>query len=124
HQPHSSHPNTPGRGVPDVAADADPRTGYQVFVDGKAMVFGGTSAVAPLWAALVCRFCQSLGHRLGLLQPALYATAQPGASPAGFRDITTGTNGRYHAAAGWDPCTGLGVPDGTALLAALAGPHT
>jgi kumamolisin len=118
-QHHSSQPNTSGRGVPDVAADADPRTGYQVFVDGKAMVFGGTSAAAPLWAALVCRLSQSLGHRLGLLQPALYAAARPGVTPAGFRDITTGDNGRYHAGPGWDPCTGLGVPDGTALLAAL-----
>jgi kumamolisin len=124
HHHRSSHPNTPGRGVPDVAADADPRTGYQVLVDGSAMVFGGTSAVAPLWAALVCRFAQSLGHRLGLLQPALYAAAQPGVTPAGFRDITSGDNGRYHARAGWDPCTGLGVPDGTALLAVLAGTHT
>jgi len=120
----SSHPNTSGRGVPDVAADADPHTGYQVFVDGQAMVFGGTSAVAPLWAALVCRLCQSLGHRLGLLQPALYAGAQAGVPAAGFRDITSGDNGRYHAGAGWDPCTGLGVPDGTALLAVLAGTHT
>lgn len=111
---------TSGRGVPDVAADADPRTGYQVFVDGKALVFGGTSAVAPLWAALVCRLAQSLGRRLGQLQPALYAAARPGVAPPGFRDITTGDNGRYYAAPGWDPCTGLGVPDGTALLAVLA----
>jgi len=119
-----SAPSKPaGRGVPDVAADADPRTGYQVLVDGKAMVFGGTSAVAPLWAALVCRLTQSLGHRLGLLQPALYKGAQPGVTPAGFRDIVSGDNGQYHAAAGWDPCTGLGVPDGTALLATLT-PHT
>ena len=114
----AAHP--PGRGVPDVAADADPHTGYRVFVDGTAMVFGGTSAVAPLWAGLICRLAQSLGHRVGLVQPALYASAHPGISPAGFRDITQGTNGRYHAAAGWDPCTGLGVPDGTALLAVLA----
>jgi kumamolisin len=61
---------------------------------------------------------------LGLLQPALYAAAQPGVSPAGFRDITAGDNGHYHAGAGWDPCTGLGVPDGTALLAVLAGTQT
>ena len=122
-QQHSAQPDTSGRGVPDVAADADPRTGYQVFVDGKATVFGGTSAVAPLWAALVCRLCQSLGHRLGLLQPALYAAAHPGVTPAGFRDITSGDNGRYHAGPGWDPCTGLGVPDGTALLAVLTSAH-
>ena len=120
HQP-SSHRNGAGRGVPDVAANADPRTGYQVFVDGKAMVFGGTSAVAPLWAALVCRLAQALGRPLGLLQPALYAAAQPGITPPGFRDITSGNNGHYKAAPGWDPCTGLGVPNGTALLAALKG---
>ncbi|HEY7815904.1 MAG TPA: S53 family peptidase [Nakamurella sp.] len=123
-QHRSAHPNTAGRGVPDVAADADPRTGYQVFVDGTAMVFGGTSAVAPLWAALVCRLSQALGRRLGLVQPALYAAARPGVGTAGFRDITSGNNGNYQAVAGWDPCTGLGVPDGTALLAVLAGPQT
>ena len=120
HQP-SSHRSGAGRGVPDVSANADPRTGYQVFVDGKAMVFGGTSAVAPLWAALVCRLAQALGRPLGLLQPALYAAAQPGITPPGFRDITSGNNGHYKAAPGWDPCTGLGVPNGTALLAALKG---
>lgn len=110
-----------GRGVPDVAADADPQTGYQVYVDGQAMVYGGTSAVAPLWAALVCRLSQSLGHRLGLAQTALYATAAPGVSPAGFRDITRGNNGQYDAGPGWDPCTGLGVPVGTALQSVLFG---
>ncbi|HEY2044587.1 MAG TPA: S53 family peptidase [Jatrophihabitans sp.] len=108
-----------GRGVPDVSADADPRTGYQVLVDGTRTVIGGTSAVAPLWAALVCRLAQSLGKPLGLLQPAIYSAAIPGAVPPGFRDITSGNNGQYTAAAGWDACTGLGVPDGTALLAAL-----
>ena len=108
-----------GRGVPDIAADADPSTGYQVFVDGQQQVFGGTSAVAPLWAALACRLAQALGRKLGLLQPALYASATVGQPTAGLRDIVSGNNGAYHAAPGWDPCTGLGVPDGNALLAAL-----
>jgi kumamolisin len=110
-----------GRGVPDVAGDADPATGYQVLVDGTRMVIGGTSAVAPLWAALVCRLGQALGKRLGLLQPALYAAAKPGVAPPGFRDITTGSNGAYRAGKGWDACTGLGVPDGERLLTALRG---
>ena len=105
-----------GRGVPDVAGDADPATGYQVLVDGKAVVIGGTSAVAPLWAALVCRLTQGLGHRLGLLQPAIYAGATAGTTPLGFRDITTGSNGAYTAGPGWDACTGLGVPSGQQLL--------
>ncbi|HEY2206536.1 MAG TPA: S53 family peptidase [Pseudonocardia sp.] len=106
-----------GRGVPDVAAVADPRTGYRIRVDGRDGVIGGTSAVAPLWAALAARLAQATGSRLGLLQPALYAAA--GADPAGFRDITSGSNGAYTAGPGWDPCTGLGVPVGEALLSAL-----
>jgi kumamolisin len=108
-----------GRGVPDVAADADPHTGYRVLVDGQAQVIGGTSAVAPLWAALVCRLVQATGTRLGLLQPHLYAGARAGRAVTGLRDITSGSNGAYPAGPGWDACTGLGVPDGTALLATL-----
>ncbi len=42
-----------GRGVPDVAGDADPQTGYQVYFDGQSVPIGGTSAVAPLWAGLI-----------------------------------------------------------------------
>lgn len=108
-----------GRGVPDVAADADPSTGYEVRVDGTSMVIGGTSAVAPLWAALVARLAQGTGRPLGLLNPALYAGLAAGSAAVGLRDIVTGDNGAYAAAAGWDACTGLGVPDGTALLARL-----
>ena len=101
---------TRGRGVPDVAADADPQTGYQVYVDGQASVIGGTSAVAPLWAGLVARLAQLSGKPLGLLQPTLYAGATAGQAAAALRDITSGNNGAYQAAPGWDPCTGLGVP--------------
>ncbi|MFF1572924.1 protease pro-enzyme activation domain-containing protein [Leifsonia sp. NPDC058292] len=108
-----------GRGVPDVAGVADPQTGYRVRVDGKDVVIGGTSAVSPLWAALVARIVQSTGKPLGLLQPALYDSISAGQVATGFRDITTGDNGAFQAGPGWDPCTGLGVPDGTALLAAL-----
>ncbi len=104
-----------GRGVPDVAGDADPQTGYQVRVDGQDLVIGGTSAVAPLWAALVARLAQSAGRPLGLLQPTIYASARQGAAATGFRDITSGSNGDYSAASGWDPCTGLGVPVGADL---------
>lgn len=110
-----------GRGVPDVAAVADPSTGYQVYVDGQALVFGGTSAAAPLWAALAARLAQSLGRPLGLLQPAVYAGAQAGQPASGFRDVTSGNNGAYSAGPGWDACTGLGSPNGTALLSVLQG---
>lgn len=108
-----------GRGVPDVAAVADPQTGYRIRVDGRDTVIGGTSAVAPLWAALVARLVQSTGRPLGLAQPALYDSIGAGQVAAGFRDITQGDNGAYTAAAGWDPCTGLGVPDGGRLLGAV-----
>ena len=105
-----------------MAAVADPQTGYRVRVDGRDMVIGGTSAVAPLWAALIARLAQSAGHGLGLLHPALYANAVPGEAAPGFRDITVGDNGTYHATAGWDACTGLGVPNGQLLGAMLARP--
>jgi kumamolisin len=109
-----------GRGVPDVAGVADPQTGYRVRVDGKDLVIGGTSAVSPLWAALIARIVQSTGKPLGLAQPALYDSIAQGQVAKGFRDITTGDNGAFKAGPGWDACTGLGVPDGTALLAAHA----
>ena len=109
----------PGRGVPDVAGCADPQTGYQVLVDGQSMVVGGTSAVAPLWAALICRLAQSTGKTFGLLQPLLYAGVAAAAAATGFQDITSGNNGAYAAGPGWDACTGLGSPDGTTLLGVL-----
>lgn len=112
-----------GRGVPDIAGNADPDTGYQVLVDGQQTVIGGTSAVAPLWAGLVARVSQLAGRRLGPLHPQLYAGAEPGVVPSGLRDITTGSNGAYKAAKGWDPCTGLGVPAaGVGTLIRGAGP--
>jgi kumamolisin len=104
-----------GRGVPDVAGDADPATGYNVTVDGEQMVIGGTSAVAPLWAALLARINQSLGTNVGFLNPLLYSTK----AASSFHDITSGSNGAYSAGRGWDACTGLGSPNGTALLTAL-----
>lgn len=109
-----------GRGVPDVAGNADPATGYRVRVDGQDLVFGGTSAVAPLWAALIALMNQQLGHPLGFLNPLLYGSLA--GSPA-LRDITVGNNGAYQAKAGWDPCTGWGTPNGKALLQALLRPR-
>ena len=110
-----------GRGVPDVAANADPDTGYGVLVGGREQVYGGTGTAAALWAALVCLLAQATGRRFGLLQPLIYPGAIQGVNPPGFRDITTGSNGAYQAGPGWDACTGLGVPVGVALLRMLAG---
>jgi len=107
---------TAWRGVPDVAGNADPATGYQVIVDGQSGVYGGTSAVAPLWAALIARLAQGTGQRFGLLQTAIYSGITPGTDVDGFRDITSGSNGAYSAGPGWDPCSGLGSPEGTDLL--------
>jgi kumamolisin len=108
-------PAKPGRGVPDVAGDADPATGYQVRVDGHTLVFGGTSAVAPLWSGLIALINQHLGSPVGYVNPLLYTKVSPGT----FHDVSQGSNGAYSARPGWDPCTGLGSPDGTRLMAAL-----
>jgi kumamolisin len=106
-----------GRGVPDVAGNADPETGYNVVVDGQTTVIGGTSAVAPLWAGLFARINEALGANVGFVNTLLYSAK----AEATFRDITSGSNGSYNAGPGWDACTGLGTPNGTALLAALKG---
>ena len=106
-----------GRGVPDVAADADPATGYLVRVDGEESAVGGTSAVAPLWAALLTLAGQRLGRPVGFVNPLLYSADVSQA----LRDVTDGGNGAYAAQPGWDACTGLGVPDAASVIEALAG---
>lgn len=105
-----------GRGVPDVAAKADVNGGYRIVVGGAPMAMGGTSAAAPLWAALIARLNEGLGTRLGLLSPWLYHKA----SRPAIRDVPTGSTGIYHARRrGWDPCTGFGTPRGMELLRLL-----
>jgi kumamolisin len=111
----------PGRGVPDVAANADPATGYLVLMDNQTGVVGGTAMAAALWAALVCLFAQATGRSLGHLQPILYQGASPRETAPCFRSITSGNNGAYQAGPGWDACTGLGSPVGTVLLRLLSG---
>jgi kumamolisin len=119
HLPPSANPGgRRGRGVPDVSANADPETGYRMRVHGQDTVGGGTSAVAPLWAGLVALLNEQLEHPVGFLNPALY---RPPLAATGLRDITSGSNGAYSAGPGWDPCTGLGTPCGTAILEALLG---
>jgi kumamolisin len=108
-------PGANGRGVPDVAGDADPETGYQILGDDTSTVIGGTSAVAPLWAALIALIQQQIGRSVAPLLPALYS------APTAFDHITQGNNGAYSAGPGWNACTGLGSPIGTALVTALGG---
>jgi len=113
-----------GRGVPDVAGNADPETGYQILADGQPGIVGGTSAVAPLWAGLIACINQKLGTAVGFLNPMLYGQV---AKANALHDITNGNNditgkiGGYSAGPGWDACTGLGSPNGTAIGNALAG---
>jgi kumamolisin len=109
-----------GRGVPDVSGDADPSSGYVVRVDGKTMVIGGTSAVAPLWAGLIAVANAQNGKSAGFIQPAIYSAK----GKAAFNDITSGTNYSgtpvgFKAGPGWDACTGLGSPIGTKLIAVV-----
>ncbi len=105
-----------GRGVPDVAGDADPQTGYDVRIDGTDTVIGGTSAVAPLWAGLVALANAVNGRAAGYLNPLLYA------HPAALRDITQGNNGAFEASVGWDACSGLGSPIGREVAALVVAP--
>jgi kumamolisin len=115
--------NFAGRAIPDVAANADPATGYLVMNGGKFGIVGGTSASAPLWASLITRINALTGVRAGNFNALLYGTI----GPAGvLRDITSGNNdtdglldGQFPAGPGWDACTGWGVPDGAKLLAAF-----
>lgn len=112
-----------GRGVPDVAGNAAGSSGYNVTVNGASMVFGGTSAVAPLWAGLTALLNQAALRPLGFYLPELYE------NPGLLRDITSGDNRPsgsplgYSAGAGWDACTGLGVPIGDALRAYFKSPY-
>ncbi len=115
-----------GRGVPDVSGNADPVTGYNVFVDGSKAVIGGTSAVAPLYAALVILLNQarkSAGKTAaGFILPALYSTAGLCRDVTSDNNDYSGTLGVYKAGAGWDPCSGLGSAIGSKWLAAFAAP--
>jgi kumamolisin len=104
-----------GRGVPDIAMCA---INYFTRVDSSESAAGGTSAVTPLMAALVVRLNQAKQKNVAFLNPFLYANADRGI----FHDVTSGTNALgdgangYQAGPGWDACTGLGTPDGTAIL--------
>jgi len=119
-----------GRGVPDVTGDGDPDTGYNILVDGKKVQEGGTSAVAPLWAALIARINQKLNGRVGFVNPQIYALA---GNSGAFHDVTVGDNRvsfeqfnnvGYDAGPGWDATSGLGSPEGTVLSTLLKATST
>jgi len=103
-------PHGPGRMVPDLAANADPNTGYEIILHGAEATIGGTSAVAPLYAGLFAAF----GTKLGFITPELWL------NHLCFNDITSGNNGKYRARVGPDACTGLGSPIGEKLCELLS----
>jgi len=111
--------NKAGRGVPDLAGNASENSGYLQVIDGETpQAVGGTSAVAPLYAGLIARINANLGSQAGFLNPVLYAaknvfhsiSGPPGPANNSFGKVTG-----YPATAGWNPCTGLGSVNGTAL---------
>jgi subtilase family serine protease len=113
------------RGVPDVAADADPGTGWPIYALGQQAVTGGTSAASPFWAALLAIANQMAGHPLGYINPALYKLGLGSTYSQDFHDVTVGNNSfqqngvsvqGYTATSGWDPVTGLGSPNAVKLI--------
>jgi kumamolisin len=123
------------RQLPDVAADADPLTGYAIYDSTSNCsgsncwgVVGGTSAAAPLWAGIAALANQSAGQRkrrpLGFLNPALYALGAGASRGADFHDVRAGGNLFYPATPGWDYSTGLGTPDANSLVQALLAADT
>lgn len=104
-----------GRAIPDISANAAMASAYSIVFNGQWTKMGGTSLSTPLWAALVARLNQALGYQLGFFNSLLYQLEGSNA----FFPVPQGNNGLYIAAYGWDPCTGLGSPNGQALLSAI-----
>ena len=106
-----------GRGVPDIAFNADPRTGYKIWTDQGMQVIGGTSASAPIAAVIASKLYQATGKQAGFLNPALYNFGLN--NPSVYHDVINGNNDGYSASKGWDPATGLGSINCGAMLDAL-----
>lgn len=121
---YNAHSATPGpsnnvRAVPDISANADASTGYQIVLNGATFPGGGTSAATPVWAALIARINQNLGYNLGFTNDLFYQMYATGALRPVSKDKTgtaLGNNGHYLGLPGWNPCTGLGSPDGKKIL--------
>jgi hypothetical protein len=122
--PGSANDGHKGRGIPDIAGNADGASGYELFLNGQNIgAVGGTSAAAPLYAALAALLNAGLGEPVGYINPNLYEVPYAYA----FRDINDGiSNARggapgYKSGPGWDGCTGLGGVNGGALQTSLLG---
>jgi subtilase family serine protease len=119
HLPPSVNDGKTRRGVPDVAGDAAPGTGYRIIVSGQTQVVGGTSAVAPLWAGLTALINEGATTPVGFFLPFLYANGTLLRQITQGNNIPSGSDLGYAAGPGWNACTGLGVPNGESLFAAL-----
>jgi subtilase family serine protease len=126
------------RGVPDVAADANPHTGFPVVTSqagGRRTIsgHGGTSASAPTWAGIIALADQYAKRHVGFINPTIYDIARSSQYDQAFHDITVGDNTAefppttitgYGAGPGWDPVTGWGSPNAEVLVPLLARPAT
>ncbi len=111
--PTNANTGRSGRGFPDIAGNSDPRTGYIIRTHGVEELTGGTSAAAPLYAALMLRINGAMEKPFtGSLNYWLYENKDRGF----FNDITIGDIGPYKAGPGWDATTGLGSIDGSKML--------
>ncbi|WP_335976599.1 S53 family peptidase [Streptomyces sp. CA2R106] len=106
------------RQVPDVSALANPSPGVSIYSQGSWGQVGGTSAAAPEWAAFAALYNQQAAAagkpNLGFANPSLYTAAG-----TGFHDITSGSNGAFSAAKGWDFVTGWGSYNAGTLASTL-----
>lgn len=120
--PYTTGPGSPValtyRGMPDLAANSDPATGYEFYLDGSLEQVGGTSAAAPLLAGMAAVMNINLNSRIGFINSKIYTNS------SAFNDITSGNNcctglqsTGWAATSGWDACTGMGSPRGTVLQA-------
>ncbi|MCY0851707.1 MAG: S8 family serine peptidase [Thermoplasma acidophilum] len=98
------------RGVPDVSMLANPNTGVLMISSARAYDAGGTSLAAPLWAGIIALMDQASNRSMGLVDPLLYQISNTRLYHSAFTQITSGSNGYYSAAPGWNPVTGLGTP--------------
>jgi kumamolisin len=127
----SNQYSTDARQVPDIAASADPLTGYRIYdsTDGGCsgeecwVAIGGTSASTPLWASLITlanqRAASNGKSTLGFINPMLYKMGADSTLNAAFHDVTVGGNLYYPSTAGWDYATGWGSPDASKLIPEL-----
>ena len=106
-----------GKSVPDVAMDADPNSGANVYVAGAPEGVGGTSLSSPLTLGVWARLESAHANGLGFAGPLLYAQS----GSAGFHDIILGDTGPYPATPGYDLATGLGTFDVSAMNGLVGG---